>query len=56
MHNYVILQSLFIYNFVFFLAPIVFMTYDTNYRHLNLFVPDAPFLYPLKTLENLKVF
>ena len=29
---------------------------EFNLNHLNLFVPNAPFLYPLKTSENRKVF
>ena len=28
---------------------------NSNYRIVNTFVPNAPFLYPLKTLENCKV-
>ena len=32
------------------------MTYNTNYQHLNPFVPNAPFFYPLKTSDNLMVF
>ena len=32
----------------------LFLTNGSN--HFNLFVPDEPFLYPLKTSENLKVF
>ena len=29
---------------------------DTVYSTINLFVPNKPFFYPLKTLENPKVF
>ena len=31
-------------------------TTDQMFRFFNLFVPNAPFLYPLKILENLVVF
>ena len=32
------------------------MPLSLNQGYLNPFVPNAPFLYPLKTLENFKVF
>ena len=32
------------------------ITFHTTLWYLDPFVPNAPFLYPLKTSENLKVF
>ena len=34
----------------------VISSYETNNWEINSFVPDGPFLYPLKTSDNLTVF
>ena len=40
------------------LVPLTFPSskYGMLYEDINPFIPNAPFLYPLKTSENLTVF